>query len=375
MKNNRLEGRLFSILGFSLLFLLPSLSWAHGPTDPPHQVYRMGDFKLESGQAINDFVMSYVTHGKMNENKSNVILMVPSLGGNHHRIDFLIGPGKALDTEKYFIICADAIGNGLSTSPSNSTAQARMKFPRFSLRDMVNSQHRFLTEKFEVKRLVAVAGASMGGMQGIQWAVSYPDFMDSVVSLTGAARASAWFIGVLHVRNSILMEDAAWNDEKFKDQLEKGWKAFAALSVLVGSAPEGLNHLFPNGKEIVPYLKAQGAATVKGKPDANDQIYQSIACMEHNIGETPGFNGDYIKALKSIKAKMLLMPGRNDHLVDADQVKEDAKYIKDVRVVEIPTMYGHMGASATYSPADVDFNNRVVREFLDEVTNFGKKIK
>jgi homoserine O-acetyltransferase len=97
--------------------------------------------------------------------------------------------------------------------------------------------------------------------------------------------------------------------------------------------------------------------------------------MEHNVGESPGFNGDYIKALKSIKAKVLLMPGRNDHLVDADQVKEDAKYIKDVRVVEIPTMYGHMGASSTYNPADVDFDNRVVREFLDDVTNFGKKIK
>ena len=72
----------------------------------------MGDFKLESGEIIKDFVMSYVTHGKLNDNKSNVILMVPSLEGNHHRIDFLIGPGKALDPEKYFIICADAIGNG-----------------------------------------------------------------------------------------------------------------------------------------------------------------------------------------------------------------------------------------------------------------------
>ena len=375
MNKNYWDRRLLFILVPALLFLLPALLWAHGPKDPPHQLYRMGDFKLESGEAIKDFVMSYVTHGKMNEKKSNVILMVPSLGGNHHRIDFLIGPGNALDTEKYFIICTDTMGNGLSSSPSNSEVQPGMRFPKFSIRDMVNSQHRFLTEKFGIKRLVAVAGASMGGFQGIQWAVSYPDFMDSVVALTGAARASAWFIGILHVRNSILMADAAWNDEKYKDQLEKGWKAFAALSVLVGSAPEGLNHLFPNGKEIIPYLKAQEAATVKRKPDANDQIYQSNACMDHNVGETSGFRGDYIKALKSIKAKVLLMPGRNDHLVDADQVKEDAKYIKDVRVVEIPTMHGHMGASATYSPADVDFNNKVVREFLDDVTNFGGKIK
>ena len=375
MGKNYLERRWFCVLLSAFLLLVPILLWAHGPNDPPHQVYRMGDFKLESGEIIKDFVISYVTHGKLNDNKSNVILMVPSLGGNHHRIDFLIGPGKALDPEKYFIICADAIGNGLSTSPSNSQAQPGKNFPKFSIRDMVNSQHRFLIEKFELKRVVAVAGASMGGMQGIQWAVSYPDFMNSVIALTGAARASAWFAGVLYVRNSILVTETSWNDEKHRDQLEKGWKAFAALSVLVGAAPEGLNHLFPNGKEIIPYLKAQGEATVKRKPDANDQIYQSIACMEHNVGESPGFNGDYVKALKSIKAKVLLMPGRNDHLVDADQVKEDAKYIKDVRVVEIPTMYGHMGASSTYNPADVDFDNRVVREFLDDVTYFGKKIK
>ena len=111
-----------------------------------------------------------------------------------------------------------------------------------------------------------MAGASMGGMQGIQWAVSYPNFMESVIALTGAARASAWFAGVLYVRNNILVGEGSWNDEKYRDQLERGWKAFAALSVLVGAAPERLNHLFPNGKEIVPYLKAQGEAKFSGNP-------------------------------------------------------------------------------------------------------------
>ena len=112
---------------------------AHQPTDPPHQKYEMGDFKLESGEVIRDFAISYVTHGTLNADKSNAVLMVTAIGGNHHRIDYLIGPGKALDPAKYFVICTDAIGNGLTTSPSNSKAQPRMQFPRFNICDMVNS--------------------------------------------------------------------------------------------------------------------------------------------------------------------------------------------------------------------------------------------
>ena len=157
-----------------LLPMLPAPAGAHGPNDPPHQTYCMGDLKLESSDAIKDFCISYVAHGTLNANKSNVILMVTAIGGNHHRIDYLIGPGRALDPSKYFIIATDAIGNGLTTSPSNSKVQPRMQFPEFDIRDMVNSQQRLVAEKFGVKKLVTVIGASMGGMQTLQWAVSYP---------------------------------------------------------------------------------------------------------------------------------------------------------------------------------------------------------
>src|SRR3954469_25929605 len=143
-------------------------SRSHGPNDPPHQLYSIGDLKLESGETIKDFAISYVTHGTLNEKKSNAILMVTAISGNHHRIDFLIGPGKALDTDKYFIICTDAIANGFSTSPSNSRAQPRMQFPKFAIRDMVESQYRLLKEKLGIDHVVAVVGPSMGGMQVLQ---------------------------------------------------------------------------------------------------------------------------------------------------------------------------------------------------------------
>src|ERR1700755_599118 len=108
----RIMKRPVCLAAAALLYVLPAT--AHTPQQPPHQLYNEGDFKLESGEAIRDFSISYVTHGTLNATKSNVILMVTAISGNHHRLDFMIGPGKALDTDKYFIVCTDAIANGLS---------------------------------------------------------------------------------------------------------------------------------------------------------------------------------------------------------------------------------------------------------------------
>src|SRR6476469_9350919 len=155
------------------VLLAANIVMANTPSQPPHQVFHEGDLKLESGEVIRDFSISYVTHGTLNARKSNAILMVTAVSGNHHRLDFLIGPGKALDTDKYFIVCTDAIANGLTTSPSNSTAQPHMKFPKFLMRDMVTSQFKLLTEHLGINHVVAVIGPSMGGMQTLQWGVSH----------------------------------------------------------------------------------------------------------------------------------------------------------------------------------------------------------
>src|SRR5262245_50986830 len=189
----------FRTPGLALALAFSASAAAHTPNDPPHQTYCPGDFKLESGDVIKDFCISYVTHGTLNANKSNAILMVTAISGNHHRIDYLIGPGRALDPSKYFIIATDAIGNGLSTSPSNSKAQPRMKFPKFNIRDMVSSQQRLVTEKFGIKKLVTVIGASMGGMQALQWGVSQPDLTLSLVPIIPLGRTPAWTTGVLEM--------------------------------------------------------------------------------------------------------------------------------------------------------------------------------
>ena len=106
--------------------------------------------------------MSYVTHGTLNADKSNAVLVVTAIGGNHHRIDHLIGPGKGLDPAKHFVISVDAISNGLTSSPSNSKTQPGMEFPRFNIRDMVNSTQLLVQDNFGISKLVSVVGASMG---------------------------------------------------------------------------------------------------------------------------------------------------------------------------------------------------------------------
>src|SRR6186713_2528531 len=270
-----------------LLLSLPTA--AHTPQQPPHQAYGEGDLKLESGEVIRDFSISYVTHGQLNDKKSNAILMVTAISGNHHRLDFLIGPGKALDTDKYFIVCTDAIANGLSTSPSNSKAQPRMKFPKFLIRDMVTSQKK-LMEHLGIGRVVAVIGPSMGGMQVLQWGVSHPDFMDSLVSLVPLARTPAWTVTVLEATRKAIMLDPAWKNGDYAEPPEQGIRLWRdILNFLAARAPEFSRDQFDKPLDILPYLKTQETALIKAF-DANDWIYQTSAYEKHDVGTTPGFN-------------------------------------------------------------------------------------
>ena len=356
--------------------LTASGALAHRPDQAPHQLYKMGDFKLESGEVIKDFAISYVTHGTLNAKKSNAILMVTAISGNHHRLDFMIGPGKALDTNKYFIICTDAIGNGLTTSPSNSTIQPRMQFPKFQIRDMVVSQHRLITEHLGINRVITVIGPSMGGMQALQWGVSYPDFMDSLVSLVPLAKTPAWSVVVMEASRKAIMLDPAWNQGNYTSPPEQGIRLWRdILGFLAARSPEIYREQFPgNQLDVLPWLKEQETNLIKVF-DANDWIYQTWAYDRHDVGTTPGFNGDTAKALQSIKAKTLILLGTKDLLNPEWEPQDASRNIPDVKVVTIRpgSVTGHASAGGAF-PADVDFINRETTAFLDQVTAGGRKL-
>ena len=185
--------------------LLLSLLAQARAQEPGLQTLRLGDFTLESGEVVRDFGIAYMTDGTLNAAKSNVVLMVTAIGGNHHRIDYMIGPGKALDTDRLFVVKTNAIGNGLTTSPSNSAAQRGPDFPHFTIRDMVESQNRLL-QHLGIPHLVAVVGASMGGMQVLQWGVSHPEMMDGLIALTPMARTTPWSIAVNHATRRVVSQ-------------------------------------------------------------------------------------------------------------------------------------------------------------------------
>ena len=337
---------------------------AQGQIDAEHRVAELGDLELESGEVIRGYRQSYVTHGELNREKSNAVLVCISLTGNHHRLDFLVGPGKALDPARYFIIAADPISNGLSTSPSNSEQQPGMSFPRFTIRDMVESQVSLLTRQFGISRLQAVIGASMGGMQALQWAVSYPPTMRACVAMTPMAKTSPWAVLVTETARSCLMADPAWTGDGFSAEPERGWRAYTGLmTALMSRTPAALAEFLPDCAEAHLWLEKIHAWNRTNAFDAHDYLYQSWAYEAHDVGTTTGFKGDTQTALASIKAKTLVLAPPLDLFNPAQAARAAAAKIPGAQFIEIPSVQGHQAATST-KPEDAAFLNRTIGEFL-----------
>ena len=334
-----------------------------GQIDAEHRIAQLGDLPLESGEVLRDCRQSYVTHGTLDAAKSNAVLVCISLAGNHHRLDFLIGPGRALDPARHFIIAADPIGNGLSSSPSNSEHQPRMRFPRFTLRDMVEAQHRLLTQELGITRLQAVIGASMGGMQALQWAVRHPDVVARCVSMTPMAKTTPWSAVLIETARACLMADPAWTGDGFSAEPLRGWRAYDGLSALMGRSPAALEASSTSLEAAQRWFETVHAQYRAIGFDPHDYLYQSWAYEAHDVGTTAGFGGDTAAALASIKAKTLVLAPPLDLFNPAEAARAAAAAIPDARFIEIPSAQGHMAASSTQS-ADAAFLNRVIDEFL-----------
>jgi homoserine O-acetyltransferase/O-succinyltransferase len=339
--------------------------WRHpelqpGWIDRPHQLLALGDLPLESGQAIRDFEISYVTHGTRAPAGDNVILVLTAIGSTHHRLDFLTGPGRPLDPDRYFIICADAIGNGLSTSPSNSQTQADLAFSRFTIRDMVASQRK-LIDALGVGRLAAVVGASMGGMQALQWGVSDPDRMRSIVALVPMARTRPWSVAMNEVARRILMADPGFPSGPYG----AGFEAWAALTrVITNREPRALENVPSGGISGLVDQAITSARQIGADP--LDWIYQSWAYDAHDVGTTPGFGGDTAAALRTIKAATLLLVPNLDLYNPVDDAVEAARSIPNATLVRMDSNAGHAVAAET-SPQLADVRS-VISEFLTKGT-------
>ena len=163
------------------------LAYGTGWSDESLRYADLGDFKLENGMTIRNCRVAYRILGNLDEGKSNAVLAPTWLAGTTQELVDLgiIGPGRMIDSKKYFIVAVDSFGNGVSSSPSNSAAQPDRAFPQFTIRDMVNAQYILLSKHLNISHLHAVVGISMGGMQAFQWLVTYPGYMDKIIPIVG----------------------------------------------------------------------------------------------------------------------------------------------------------------------------------------------
>jgi len=200
--------------------------------------------------------------------------------------------------------------------------------------------------------------------------------MDSLVALVPLAKTPAWSVVVMEASRKAIMLDPAWNGGNYTAPPANGIRLWRdILGFLAARAPEMYRYQFANQADVLPWLKAQEDAQI-ALFDANDWIYQTWAYDAHDVGTTPGMNGDYVKALRAIKAKTLIMVGQKDLLNPEWEPMDAARYIRDVRVMTIrpEAITGHASAGGLF-PADVDVLNTEIATFLDVVTSHGAKLR
>src|SRR5215470_9503725 len=207
------------------------------PSQSAQQFAAFGDFRLRNGRVIHDFRLGYRTLGKLNPEKSNAILWPTWLGGRSEDLLQFVGPGNVVDTSRYFVVLVDAIGNSVSSSPSNSKSQPLMKFPEFTIRDMVESEHRLVTDVLHLSHLRAVMGLSMGGMQTFEWAVTYPDFMDLVIPMAGSLQSTSYDKLLWTAQIDAIELDPAWSHGSPTGPLDRGLSLLAEIDSMNLSSP------------------------------------------------------------------------------------------------------------------------------------------
>jgi homoserine O-acetyltransferase/O-succinyltransferase len=315
------------------------------------QLASLGDFKLQSGELIRDCVIGYRTFGKLNNERSNAILVTSWASGTSEQLQSDIGAGKLLDSAKYYVIAVDALGNGVSSSPSNSRLQPRMRFPRFTLRDTVNTQHELLTRVLRLNHLKAVMGVSMGGMQTFQWLVSYPDFMDQAIPIVGSPRLAPYDLVLWQAQLDAILRDAAWNNGNYTDN--PGRVADAEFGALVLTTPENYNK-HTTRKQVFDDLEK--ANRTPGF-DANNKIRQVQAMISLDVSAT--FAGSMERAARTVKARLLVIVSKTDHVVTPGPAMEFANLLHSELLV-LDSDCGHQAQSCEYERV-----RQAVAAFLD----------
>jgi homoserine O-acetyltransferase len=350
---------------------------------------------LDSGEKLGPITLAYETYGTLNSDKSNAILILHALTGNAHVAGFhqgdkdpgwwdnMIGHGKAFDIDKYFVICSNVIGGCQgSTGPSSINPKTNkpygLDFPLITIKDMVEAQSR-LVRSLGISKLLSVAGGSMGGMQVLQWAVSFPDMVKTAIPIATSARHSPQQIAFNEVGRQAIMADPDWNEGQYYGHgaPSRGLAVARMIGHITYMSDVSMAEKFgrrvkeerPEKKfspdfEVEGYLQYRGDNFVK-RFDANSYLYITKAIDRFDLTNGAGLE----KVFKSASGiKFLVIAFKSDWLYPAYQSKEIVRACKqaqiDVSYCELNSTYGHDAFLI-----EVEEQEHFVKNFLRRISN------
>ncbi|CAM3543103.1 alpha/beta fold hydrolase [Paenibacillus lupini] len=336
-----------------------------------YEIFDLGDVTLQSGVMLPSAFLAYKTYGRLNEKKDNVIVYPTAFGDQHVQNEWLIGNDMALDPEKYFIIVPNLLGNGLSSSPSNTPPPFdRANFPQVTIYDNVKLQHRLVTEKFDIKKIALVVGWSMGGIQSFQWGASYPEMVERIAPFAGIAKTSPQTYLVLEGMKAPLMAAVGFNSSKINQLTSADMRAVGRVY-----AGWGLSQAFYR-EELYRVMGFDSLADfVVGvwedsfmMMDPHNVLTMLWTGQNADISANPLYDGDFDEALKSIKALACVMPGSTDLFCPADDNEYEAKLIPNAVFKPIESIWGHFAGRGINS-ADNKFIDDNLKHLLALSTN------
>ncbi|RQO60149.1 hypothetical protein DBV14_06805 [Variovorax sp. KBW07] len=331
-----------------------------------YEIFDLGDAVLQRGATLRNAKLAYKTYGTLNADKSNVIVYPTWYSGQHYDNEWLIGPGMALDPDKYFIIVPNMLGNGLSSSPSNSPEPYNLsRFPNVTLYDNVTLQHRLLTEKFGIERIALVVGWSMGAQQTNQWGCLYPDMVQRIAPFCGSAKTAPHNIVFLEGVKAALTADVAWNGGWYATPPSKGLRAVGRVYAGWGlSQPFYMQELWRElgFSSLEDFLVGYWEGFFLQK-DANNLLAMLWSWQNGDISDNPVFKGDFKKALGAIKARAIVMPAERDLYFPVADNEWEVSHMPNAECRPIPGVWGHFAGGGS-SPADTRFIDTALKELL-----------
>ncbi len=327
--------------------------------------FQLGDVELQSGQVLHDARLAYATFGSLDPARDNVVLFPTYYTGTHRENARLIGRGRALDPDRWFIVVPNLFGNGVSSSPSNHRPQPGADFPGITIYDNVACQKRLLAEVFGVERVRLCFGWSMGAQQAYHFAALDPPGVDAVLAVCGSARTSPHNWVFLEGVKAALLADPDFAGGRYARPPERGLSAFGR--VYAGWAYS--QTFFRTGlyrRLGYPSVEAllDGWAADHRAWDANDLLAMLYSWQRADVGNHPLYQGDFGRALRAIRARTIVMPASTDLYFPPEDGAIEVAHLPNAELRVIPTDFGHVAGGPDRVPEATEVIERALRELL-----------